>query len=83
MIAALINFVNEYELEFDWRGSELLIWINYDLVAVFLEIIDYEPADDDIKASLQEDCAVVDLVSVLDRFDYDAEEEFPRKLFSH
>lgn len=55
----------------------------YDLVADFLEIIDYEPADDDIKASLQEDCAVVDLVSVLDRFDYDAEEEFPRKLFSH
>ena len=69
VIATLIKFINKYELEFDWRGKELLVWINY------------EPADCDIQASLQKDCAVVNLVGILARFDCDAEKRFPRELF--
>lgn len=81
VIATLIKFINKYELEFDWRGKELLVWINYELIDEFLEIINYEPADCDIQASLQKDCAVVDLVGILARFDCDAEKRFPRELF--
>jgi hypothetical protein len=68
------KFIQENELELDWRGNELIIWIPFDYIQEFTKLIGYNSlCEGGLDVNLQYDKIVFDLVIVCDWFNIDPE----------
>lgn len=69
----LYKFITNNEIEIDWRGSQLLAWIEHYYLEEFSDMLDRCDADDGgIKCRLQNGGVVVlDLSEVCEEYDID------------
>lgn len=69
----LYKFINENQIEIDWRGNELLVWIEHYQLEEFCNLLDRCDADDGgLNCYLQNGGVVVlDLVPVCEEYEID------------
>ncbi|MGK4040860.1 hypothetical protein AB0Y20_01065 [Heyndrickxia oleronia] len=66
--------------EMDWRGDSLYIWIRFNDLQEFTEILGYDwfsEGGEDV--NLQYDCVCIDLVDICENHDIDPERIFSKE----
>lgn len=60
--------------EIDWRGDKLILWIDFDDLTEFTEMIGYNfLSDGGIEVCLLENCIAIDLINLCEDFDIEPE----------
>jgi hypothetical protein len=60
--------------EMDWRGEELVLWINFYDIKEFTDLIGYDYfSEGGYDVNLQYDCIALDLVPICECFDIEPE----------
>jgi len=71
----LYKFIYENELEIDWRGDELVLWIEFYYIEEFTELIgEYYLSEGGIEVNLRHDGIALDIVDLCEYFDIDPED---------
>lgn len=66
--------------EMEWNGEELTIWINFDDLEEFTNILSYDyMCDGGISVMLQKDCVAFNLVHVLEYLDIEPTDIFGKE----
>jgi hypothetical protein len=70
----LYKFIQKHHLEIDWRGEELLLWVEFRCIDEFARMINSVLDEGGIQVHLRVDCVVFDIVELCEWFDIDPEE---------
>ena len=61
-------------LEIDWRGEELVLWVDFMDLPTFVKAIASALGDGGIDVNLQDTCVALDLVPICEHYGIDPEE---------
>jgi hypothetical protein len=75
----LYKFINDNQIQVEWIGTELIIWIPFYLIKDFTELIGYSYlAECGIEVNLQFDCIAFNIVDLCEYFDINPESIEPK-----
>lgn len=76
----LYKFITENELEIDWRGKELVVWIPFYYLKDFTDMVGYSYfSEGGIDVNLQSDYIALDIADLCEHFGISTENIEPRK----
>lgn len=76
----LYKFIHEYEIEIDWRGDSLYIWIPFYVLNEFTNLLGYDHfSEGGEEVNLQYNCICLDLVDICESCEIDPENILPKE----
>lgn len=66
--------------ELDWRGNELILWIDFNDIGEFTDLIGYDHfCEGGMEVTLLHTCIAFDLVDICESYDIEPTNIFPKK----
>jgi predicted aspartyl protease len=76
----LYKFINENNIEIDWRGDELVIWVSFYDLKEFAEMLGRNfLSEGGYDVNLQNNCIALDIVPICEYFDIETTEIFAKE----
>lgn len=74
----LYEFIKDGELKIDWRGEELILWVDFWSLKYFTKIIRMNLDDGGYDVNLQENCIVLNIVPICEYWRIEPENILPK-----
>lgn len=69
----LYRYIEKEKLEIDWRGDELILWLDYYSAREFAEMIHLYLSDGGANVNMQQSCIAFDIVPICEFYDIEPE----------